>query len=101
MNLSLETLKTASSEAVELWQALELATDDKEIDAIWESIWNNQSTQQETTDWVADLVDQIDADIIAIKSRKKCVDELHDQAIASRSSEFGVRSSELKSSSSQ
>ncbi|MCU0546122.1 MAG: siphovirus Gp157 family protein [Oscillatoriaceae cyanobacterium Prado104] len=81
MNLAIQSLAATSKLAAQLWQQLELAETTEEIDQLLRSIWNNQENQELAIDFHADLADQIDAEIAALRARKQYLTELHDTAI--------------------
>ncbi|MGK7875430.1 MAG: siphovirus Gp157 family protein [Xenococcaceae cyanobacterium] len=81
MQLASQSLAKTSLLAAQLWQQLELATDTDEIDQVLQSIWQNQENQELAADAHADLADQIDAEIAAVKARMEHLVTLHQAAI--------------------
>jgi hypothetical protein len=60
---------------------LESSETTEDIDQLLQSIWQNQENQELAVDIHADLADQIDAEIAAIKTRMQYLTELHSKAI--------------------
>lgn len=81
MQLAIPSLTNTSILATELWQKLESLADSEEIDQLLQSIWKNQENQELATDAYADLADQIDAEITAIKARIEYLVQIHSAAI--------------------
>lgn len=81
MNLAIQSLARTSIAAAELWHQLELAQTTEEIDILVQSIWHNQENQQLSIDAHAELANQIDAELTAIKARMQFLIELHQAAI--------------------
>ncbi|NES96542.1 MAG: hypothetical protein F6K32_15170 [Desertifilum sp. SIO1I2] len=81
MNLATQSLAQTSLTAAELWYQLELAQTSEEIDQLLQSIWHNQDHQELLIDAQAELADQIDAELAAIKARMKFLIDLHQAAI--------------------
>src|SRR4028119_707453 len=81
MNLAAQSLVKTSITAAQLWQQLESSETTEDIDQLLQSIWQNQENQELAVDMHADLADQIDAEIAAIKTRMQYLTELHSKAI--------------------
>jgi hypothetical protein len=81
MNLAAQSLVKTSITAAQLWQQLESSETTEDIDQLLQSIWQNQENQELAVDIHADLADQIDAEIAAIKTRMQYLTELHSKAI--------------------
>ncbi len=81
MYLAKDSLARYSIQAVELWNQLETAETPEEEEAILKEIWENQTNQEIAADTQAELADQLDAEICAVKARLKHLVELHNQAI--------------------
>ncbi len=81
MQLAIPSLTNTSILATELWQKLESLADSEKIDQLLQSIWKNQENQELATDAYADLADQIDAEITAIKARIEYLVQIHSAAI--------------------
>ncbi len=81
MSLATKSLLTTSIEAARLWRDLERAKDTDELDQIIESLWQTQNDQELTVDIYADLNDQINAEIIAVKARLEHLVNIHKNAI--------------------
>ncbi|CAD5910805.1 siphovirus Gp157 family protein [Planktothrix agardhii] len=81
MYLAKNSLARYSIQAVELWTQLEMAETPEQEEAIVKAIWDNQTDQETTVDSHAELADQLDAEICAIKARLKHLVTLHNQAI--------------------
>ncbi|MEQ9671173.1 hypothetical protein [Coleofasciculus sp. G2-EDA-02] len=69
MYLAKNSLARYSIQAVELWNQLEVAETPEEEDAILKEIWGNQTDQEIAADTQAELADQLDAEICAVKAR--------------------------------
>ncbi|MCL1472051.1 siphovirus Gp157 family protein [Argonema antarcticum] len=81
MYLAKDSLARYSIQAVELWNQLESAETPEEEEAILQEIWGNQTDQEIAADTQAELADQLDAEICAVKARLKHLVELHNKAI--------------------
>lgn len=81
MNLLTQSLAHTSITAAQLWHQLEIAETTEEIDRLLQSIWHNQEKQEIAIDAHAELANQIDAEITAIKARMEFLVELHQSAI--------------------
>ena len=81
MYLAKDLLARYSIQAVELWNQLETAETPEEEEAILKEIWENQTNQEIAADTQAELADQLDAEICAVKARLKHLVELHNEAI--------------------
>ena len=81
MYLAKDSLARYSIQAVELWNQLETAETPEEEEAILKEIWENQTNQEVAADTQAELADQLDAEICAVKARLKHLVELHNEAI--------------------
>lgn len=81
MYLAKDSLARYSIQAVELWNQLETAETPEEEEAILKQIWENQTDQEIAADTQAELADQLDAEICAVKARLKHLVELHTKAI--------------------
>ncbi|MBE9228510.1 siphovirus Gp157 family protein [Phormidium sp. LEGE 05292] len=81
MNLATQSLAQTSMIAAQLWQQLELTQTPEEIDQLLQSIWHNQENQELCIDAQAELADQIDAELAAIKARMQFLIDLHQAAI--------------------
>ncbi len=81
MSLATQSLKLTSIEAARLWRSLQQAKDTDEIDSLLQSLWQVQNNQELATDIMADLADQIDAEIAALKARIEHLITLHQNAI--------------------
>lgn len=81
MNLATQSLAHTSITAAQLWHQLEIAETNEEIDRLFQSIWHNQEKQEIAIDAHAELANQIDAEITAIKARMEFLVELHQSAI--------------------
>ena len=68
MSLATQSLKLTSIEAARLWRSLQQAKDTDEIDSLLQSLWQVQNNQELATDIIADLADQIDAEIAALRA---------------------------------
>ena len=79
--LAKESLARCSYQALELWEHLEKAETPEEEELVLKEIWENQTDQEILTDAHAELADQLDAEIAAVKSRLKYLVELHNEAI--------------------
>jgi len=80
-HLAQESLARYSVKALELWERLETAETPEEEEAILKEVWENQTNQEMATDTQAELADQLDAEIIAIKARRTHLLEIHNNAI--------------------
>jgi len=81
MYLAKDSLTRYSIQAVQLWSQLETAETPEEEEAILKQIWENQTDQEITADTQAELADQLDAEICAVKARLEHLVKLHNQAI--------------------
>ncbi|MEG4943119.1 siphovirus Gp157 family protein [Microcoleus sp. F4-D5] len=81
MYLAKDSLARYSIQAVELWNQLETAETPEAEEAILKEIWENQTNQEIAADTQAELADQLDAEICAVKARLKHLVELHTKAI--------------------
>ena len=81
MNLATQSLAQTSLAAAQLWHQLESIETPEEIDLLLQSLWQTQESQELAVDTYADLADQIDAEIAAIKARMQYLIELHSTAI--------------------
>ena len=79
--LAKDSLSQFSIQAVELWERLENAeTPEDEVD-ILQAIWEVQGGQEAAIDTQAELADQLDAEIVAIKARLKHLVQVHSVAL--------------------
>jgi hypothetical protein len=69
-----------AQESLARYSAKALETPEEE-EAILKEVWENQTNQEMATDTQAELADQLDAEIIAIKARRTHLLEIHDNAI--------------------
>lgn len=81
MYLAKDSLARYSIQAVELWSQLETAETPEEEESILKELWENQTDQEIAADTQAELADQLDAEICAVKARLKHLVELHNEAI--------------------
>lgn len=81
MYLAKDSLARYSIQAVELWNQLETAEIPEQEEAILKEIWENQTDREIAADTQAELADQLDAEICAVKARLKHLVELHTEAI--------------------
>lgn len=81
MYLAKDSLARYSIQAVELWTQMETAETPEEEESILKEIWENQTDQEIAADTQAELADQLDAEICAVKARLKHLVELHTEAI--------------------
>ena len=81
MYLAKNSLARYSIQAVELWNQLEAVETPEEEEAILKEIWENQTDQEIAADTQAELADQLDAEICAVKARLKHLVQLHTEAI--------------------
>ena len=81
MYLAKDSLARYSIQAVELWNQLETAETPEEEEAILKEIWEIQTDHEIAADTQAELADQLDAEICAVKARLKHLVELHNKAI--------------------
>lgn len=81
MYLAKDSLARYSIQAVQLWNELETAETPEAEEAILKQIWENQTDQEIAADTQAELADQLDAEICAIKARLEHLVKLHNQAI--------------------
>ena len=82
MSLATQVLKYSSKRAVELWNLLKQAKDESDLEILTASFLQHKSDQEVAIDAVADIAEQIDAEIAAIAARKQHLVELHNRAIA-------------------
>ena len=82
MSLATQVLKYSSKRAVELWNLLKQAKDESDLEILTASFLQHKSDQEVAIDAVADVAEQIDAEIEAIVARKQYLVELHNRAIA-------------------
>lgn len=81
MYLAKDSLARYSIQAVELWNQLETAETPEEEETILKELWEIQTNQEIAVDTQAELADQLDAEICAVKARLKHLVELHNEAI--------------------
>ncbi|MCC3589265.1 siphovirus Gp157 family protein [Microcoleus sp. PH2017_28_MFU_U_A] len=81
MYLAKDSLARYSIQAVELWNQLETAETPEEEETILKQLWEIQTDQEIAVDTQAELADQLDAEICAVKARLKHLVELHNEAI--------------------
>ena len=90
MSLATQVLKYSSKRAVELWNLLKQAKDESDIEILTTSFLQHKSDQEVAIDAVAEVAEQIDAEIEAITqclafgeiaARKQYLVELHNRAI--------------------
>jgi len=79
--LAQDSLSQLSMQASALWGNLSAASTPEEEDAILQTIWETQGEQEKAIDTQAELADQLDAELAAIKARRKHLVEVHDIAI--------------------
>lgn len=79
--LAKESLARYSLQAVELWGRLEKAETPEEEEIVLKELWDNQTDQETAIDTQAELADQLDAEITAVKARLKHLAELHSKEI--------------------
>lgn len=104
MSLATQVLKYSSKRAVELWNLLKQAKDESDLEILTSSFLQHKSEQEVAIDAVADVAEQIDAEIEAIVARKQYLVELHNRAIAQGKqaiSDYNRSLQRLKSVSSQ
>jgi hypothetical protein len=82
MSLATQSLKLTSIEAARLWRDLHQAEDKTEIDQLFQSLWQAQISQEIAADIVANLADQLDAELAAVKARMEHLISIHKTAIA-------------------
>ena len=81
MSLATQVLKYSSTRAVELWNLLKQTKDESDLEILTASFLQHKSDQEVAIDAVADVAEQIEAEIAAIAARKKHLVELHNRAI--------------------
>lgn len=81
MNLAASTLANTSITASKLWTQLEQTQTPEEVEQLLTQLWQNQDNQELAVDAHADLVDQIEAEILAIQARMEHLVTLHQAAI--------------------
>jgi hypothetical protein len=81
MSLAVQSLKITSIEAARLWRDLQSTNDESEVDQILQSLWQAQTDGELLVDICADLADQIDAEIVAVKARMQHLVKIHQAAI--------------------
>ncbi|NEO33808.1 MAG: hypothetical protein F6K36_25980 [Symploca sp. SIO3C6] len=81
MNLATQSLKATSIEAAQLWREFERAKNPAEVEQILQSVWQNQEQQELAVDAHAELVDQIEAEIAAVKARMNHLVNIHEATI--------------------
>ncbi|MEG5059116.1 siphovirus Gp157 family protein [Microcoleus sp. A2-C5] len=81
MYLAKDSLARYSIQAVELWNQLETAETPEDEETILKELWEIQTDQEIAADTQAELADQLDAEICAVKARLKHLVELHNKAI--------------------
>ena len=81
MSLATQVLKYSSKRAIELWNLLKQAKDESDIEVLTASFLQHKSDQEVAIDAVAEVAEQIDAEISAIAARKQYLVELHNRAI--------------------
>lgn len=81
MSLAIQSLKLTSIEAARLWRSLQQTQDDKEIETLLKEIWQTQTEQEQTTDIIAALAEQLDAEIVSVKARMNHLITIHQNAI--------------------
>ena len=82
MSLATQSLQLTSLEAARLWRNLHQAEDETEIDQLLQSLWQAQNNQEIATDIAADLADQLNAELAAVKVRMEHLISIHKTAIA-------------------
>jgi len=81
MSLAVQSLKITSIEAARLWRDLQSTNDESEVDQILQSLWQAQTDGELLVDICADLADQIDAEMTAVKARMQHLIKIHQTAI--------------------
>ena len=81
MSLATQVLKYSSKRAVELWNLLKQTKDESDIEILTTSFLQHKSDQEVAIDAVAEVAEQIEAEIAAIASRKQYLVDLHNRAI--------------------
>ena len=81
MSLATQVLKYSSKRAVELWNLLKQTKDESDIEILTTSFLQHKSDQEVAIDAVAEVAEQIDAEIAAISARKQYLVDLHNRAI--------------------
>lgn len=82
MSLATQVLKYSSKRAVELWNLLKQAKDESDIEILTTSFLQHKSDRDVAIDAVAEVAEQIEAEVEAIVARKQYLVELHNRAIA-------------------
>jgi hypothetical protein len=80
MSLTTQSLKLSSEAALQLWRQLKHTSNPEEMEEIIASLWTQQASQEDATDACADLVDQIDAEMVAIQARMEHLIAIHQKA---------------------
>ncbi len=81
MSLATQVLKYSSTRAVELWNLLKQTKDESELEILTTSFLQHKSDQEVAIDAVAEVAEQIEAEIAAITARKQYLVDLHNRAI--------------------
>ena len=81
LNLVLDSLRQISIKAALLWEKLENAETAEEETALLSEIWENQGDGEAAADIQAEVVDQLNAEITALKARKEYFMQQHNTAI--------------------
>ncbi|MGB3208440.1 MAG: siphovirus Gp157 family protein [Crinalium sp.] len=80
-NLVLDSLRQISIKAALLWEKLENAETPEDETALLSEIWENQGDQEAAADIQAEIADQLNAEIAALKARKEYFMQQHNVAI--------------------
>ncbi len=81
MSLATQVLKYSSTRAVELWNLLKQTKDESELEILTISFLQHKSDREVAIDAVAEVAEQIEAEIAAITARKQYLVDLHNRAI--------------------
>ncbi|MGB3204229.1 MAG: siphovirus Gp157 family protein [Crinalium sp.] len=81
LNLVVDSLRHISIKAALLWEKLEGAETPEEEGTILSEIWENQEDGETAADIQAEIADQLDAEITALKARKDYFMQQHNVAI--------------------
>jgi len=79
--LAQDSLSQFSVQASELWGHLSEASTPEEEESILQAIWETQGEQEKAIDTQAELADQLDAEIAAIKARRQHLVDIHTTAL--------------------
>ena len=76
-----DSLSLFSNQASELWGHLSEAATPEEEEVILQALWETQGEQEKAIDTQAELADQLDAEIAAIKARRQHLLDIHNTAL--------------------